>query len=211
MPKRVCRVQSLQPQYSLVERAEIEDHLEGLCLAEKIGVIGYYSLASGFLTGKYRSNADMAGAPKEQRVAKYLNDYGFGVLKALDEVAVRYEAKPGQIALAWLIARPSVTHRSRVQRTWNNSREWSRRQRSNWMRSPSKKSTHKQTTVIAVDPVRPASRRPDLRGLLRARREPPKAPPSNPATRHGKQPQRAGGLYADAATSHARRTNNWPE
>lgn len=107
--KGLPRYQSLQPQYSLVERAEFEDHLEGLCLAEKIGVIGYYSLASGFLTGKYRSNADMAGRTRGPRVAKYLNDYGFGVLKALDEVAVRYEAKPGQIALAWLIARPSVT------------------------------------------------------------------------------------------------------
>ena len=72
-------------------------------------MIGYYSLASGFLTGKYRSNADMAGRTRGPRVGKYLNDYGFGVLKALDEVAVRYEAKPGQIAMAWLIARPSVT------------------------------------------------------------------------------------------------------
>jgi aryl-alcohol dehydrogenase-like predicted oxidoreductase len=99
----------LQPQYSLVERTEFEGPLEDLCLAEKIGVIGYYSLASGFLTGKYRSCADMDGRIRGPRVAKYLNDYGFGVLKALDEVAARYEAKPGQIALAWLIARPSVT------------------------------------------------------------------------------------------------------
>jgi aryl-alcohol dehydrogenase-like predicted oxidoreductase len=103
------RYQSLQPQYSLVERAEFEGPLEDLCLKERIGVISYYSLASGFLTGKYRSKADMEGRIRAPRVEKYLNDYGFGVLKALDEVAVRYGAKPGQIALAWLIARPSVT------------------------------------------------------------------------------------------------------
>ena len=103
------RYQSLQPQYSLVERAEFEGPLEDLCLKEKIGVIGYYSLASGFLTGKYRSKADMEGRIRAPRVEKYLNDYGFGVIKALDEVAAQYKAKPGQIALAWLIARPSVT------------------------------------------------------------------------------------------------------
>jgi aryl-alcohol dehydrogenase-like predicted oxidoreductase len=107
--KGLPRYQSLQPQYSLVERAEFEGPLEDLCLAEKVGVIGYYSLASGFLTGKYRSRADMEGRTRGPRVEKYLNDYGFRVLKALDEVASRYEAKPGQIALAWLIARPSVT------------------------------------------------------------------------------------------------------
>ncbi|MDR3534825.1 MAG: aldo/keto reductase [Rhodopila sp.] len=107
--KGLPRYQSLQPLYSLVERAEFEGPLEDLCLKEKVGVIGFYSLASGFLTGKYRSRADMEGRTRGPRVEKYLNDYGFGVLKALDEVAKRYEAKPGQIALAWLIARPSVT------------------------------------------------------------------------------------------------------
>jgi aryl-alcohol dehydrogenase-like predicted oxidoreductase len=107
--KGLPRYQSLQPQYSLVERAEFEGPLEELCLAEKVGVIGYYSLASGFLTGKYRSRADMEGRTRGPRVEKYLNDYGFGVVKVLDEVAKKYEAKPGQIALAWLIARPSVT------------------------------------------------------------------------------------------------------
>ncbi len=107
--KGLPRYQSLQPQYSLVERAEFEGPLEDLCLKEKIGVIGYYSLASGFLTGKYRSKADMEGRLRGARVEKYLNDYGFGVIKALDDVAKRYNAKPGQIAIAWLIARPSVT------------------------------------------------------------------------------------------------------
>lgn len=107
--KDLPRYRSLQPHYSLVERSEFEGPLEDLCLREKVGVIGYYSLASGFLTGKYRSAADLEGRARGGRVAKYMNGYGFGVLKALDEVAARYSAKPGQIALAWLIARPSVT------------------------------------------------------------------------------------------------------
>ena len=107
--KGLPRYQSMQPHYSLVERNEFEGPLEELCLAEKVGVIGYYSLASGFLTGKYRAQADTQGRQRGSRVEKYMNDYGFGVLKALDEVAKRYEAKPGQIAVAWLIARPSVT------------------------------------------------------------------------------------------------------
>jgi aryl-alcohol dehydrogenase-like predicted oxidoreductase len=107
--KGLPRYQSLQPLYSLVERAEFEGPLEDLCLNEKIGVIGYYSLASGFLTGKYRSQADADRRVRGPRVQKYLNDYGFGVVAALEDVAKRYNAKPVQIALAWLIARPSVT------------------------------------------------------------------------------------------------------
>jgi aryl-alcohol dehydrogenase-like predicted oxidoreductase len=103
------RYQSLQPHYNLVERSEFEGPLEDLCLREKVGVIGYYSLASGFLTGKYKSSADTEGRARGRGVEKYMNDHGFGVIKALEEVAARYEAKPGQIALAWLIARPSVT------------------------------------------------------------------------------------------------------
>jgi aryl-alcohol dehydrogenase-like predicted oxidoreductase len=103
------RYQSLQPLYSLMERKEFEGPLEDLCLKEKIGVISYFSLASGFLTGKYRSKADTSGQARGSRVEEYLNDRGFRVLAALDDVAKRYGAKPGQIALAWLIARPSIT------------------------------------------------------------------------------------------------------
>jgi aryl-alcohol dehydrogenase-like predicted oxidoreductase len=103
------RYQSLQPLYSLVERKEFEGELEALCLKEKVGVIPFYSLASGFLTGKYRSAADAQGRMRGSRVEKYLNDDGFRVLQALDDVAARYHAKPGQIALAWLMARPSIT------------------------------------------------------------------------------------------------------
>ncbi|MFL5281395.1 MAG: aldo/keto reductase [Rhodopila sp.] len=107
--KGLPRYQSLQPLYNLVERRDFEGALEDLCRKETIGVIPFYSLASGFLTGKYRSHDDTAGRARGSRVEKYLNDYGFGVLKALDEVAKRYDARPGQIAIAWLIARPSIT------------------------------------------------------------------------------------------------------
>ena len=98
--KGLPRYQSLQPQYSLVERAEFEGPLEDICLREKIGCIGYYSLASGFLTGKYRSAADAEGRARGSRVTKYLTDYGFGVIAALEEVAAAHNAKPGQIAIA---------------------------------------------------------------------------------------------------------------
>ncbi len=103
------RYQSLQPLYSLVERGLFEGDLEDVCLKENVGVIGFYSLASGFLTGKYRAEADMTGQTRGPRVEKYLNDAGYRVLDALDEVAAKHNARPGQIALAWLIARPSVT------------------------------------------------------------------------------------------------------
>jgi len=104
------RYQSLQPLYNLFERAGYESALEPLCLKEHIGVIGYSSLGSGFLTGKYRSEADLGKSPRGQGVQKrYFNDRGFRILAALDEVAKRYASTPGAVALAWLIARPSVT------------------------------------------------------------------------------------------------------
>jgi len=103
------RYETLQPLYNLMERAAFEGDLEALCLEETIGVIGYYSLASGFLTGKYRAAADTAGRARGAGAAKYLTEKGFRTLAALDAVAQAHNAKPGQIALAWLIARPSVT------------------------------------------------------------------------------------------------------
>ena len=106
--KGLPRYQSLQPKYSLVERDSFEGALEDLCLAENVGVIGYFSLASGCLTGKYRSKADMAGRTRGSRVEKYLNAKGLGVVAALDAVADKHSAKPGQVAMAWLLARPSV-------------------------------------------------------------------------------------------------------
>jgi aryl-alcohol dehydrogenase-like predicted oxidoreductase len=103
------RYESLQPHYNLMERALFEPELEPLCAAEGLGVIPYFSLAGGFLTGKYRSEADLAKSPRGAGLKKYLNERGFRVLGALDEVAGRHGATPAQVAIAWLIARPSVT------------------------------------------------------------------------------------------------------
>lgn len=103
------RYESLQPLYNLVERPAFEAELESLCQSEQLGVINYYALAAGFLTGKYRSEADLGKSPRGGGVKKYLNDRGLGVIKALDDVAARHKATAAQVALAWLIARPSVT------------------------------------------------------------------------------------------------------
>jgi aryl-alcohol dehydrogenase-like predicted oxidoreductase len=103
------RYESLQPHYNLVERAIFEEALEPLCLAEGVGVINYFALAAGFLTGKYRSEADLAKSPRGAGVAKYLDERGQRILAALDAAAAATGATPGQIAIAWLIARPSVT------------------------------------------------------------------------------------------------------
>lgn len=103
------RYESLQPNYNLYNRAEYETTLEPLALKEKLGVIPYYSLASGFLTGKYRSQDDLSKSPRGQAVKKYLNDRGFRILQALDQVAEKRQATPAQVALAWLMARPSIT------------------------------------------------------------------------------------------------------
>src|SRR5258708_7512870 len=102
------RYESLQPHYNLYERAAYETTLEPLALEEKLGVIPYYSLASGFLTGKYRSQADLSKSPRGQAVKKYLNDRGFRILQALDQVPGKHQATPAQVALAWLMARPSI-------------------------------------------------------------------------------------------------------
>ena len=99
----------LQPHYNLVERALFEDTLEQVCLDEGLGVIPYYALAAGFLTGKYRSEADLTKGPRGQTVKKYLDRRGLGILAALDEVANRLDATPTRVALAWLAARPAIT------------------------------------------------------------------------------------------------------
>jgi aryl-alcohol dehydrogenase-like predicted oxidoreductase len=103
------RYESLQPHYNLYERTAYETTLEPVALQEKLGVIPYYSLASGFLTGKYRSQDDLKKSPRGQAVKKYLNDRGFRILQALDQVAERHQSKPAQVALAWLMARESIT------------------------------------------------------------------------------------------------------
>lgn len=107
--KNLPRYECLQPHYNLMERAGFEKELEPLCVKENIGVIPYYSLAAGFLTGKYRSEADLSKSPRGQGVKKYLDERGQRVLKALDEVAARTSSTPARVAIAWLIARPSVT------------------------------------------------------------------------------------------------------
>jgi aryl-alcohol dehydrogenase-like predicted oxidoreductase len=103
------RYESLQPHYNLAERAIFEDALGPLCREQQVGVISYYSLASGFLSGKYRSAADAQNKARSAGVQKYLNEKGFALLKVLDAQAARLNATPAQIALAWLIARPAVT------------------------------------------------------------------------------------------------------
>jgi aryl-alcohol dehydrogenase-like predicted oxidoreductase len=103
------RYETLQPLYNLSDRAPFEAALAPLCVRENIGVIPYYALAAGFLTGKYRSEADFGKSPRGARMAGYLNDRGRRILKALDQVAARVQAKPGQVALAWLRDRPAVT------------------------------------------------------------------------------------------------------
>ncbi|HSR12972.1 MAG TPA: aldo/keto reductase [Thermodesulfobacteriota bacterium] len=106
---RLPRYETLQPHYNLYERAEYETKLQPLCRQEGLGVITYYSLASGFLTGKYRSENDAAGSARINRVKNYLNERGFRILRALDEVAGQYNSTPAAVSLAWLIARPTVT------------------------------------------------------------------------------------------------------
>jgi aryl-alcohol dehydrogenase-like predicted oxidoreductase len=103
------RYESLQPQYNLYTRAEYEADLEPLCRENQVGVIPYYGLASGFLTGKYRSEQDLGKSVRGGGVAKYLNERGFRILAALDDVAAQHKATPAQVALAWLIARPGIT------------------------------------------------------------------------------------------------------
>ena len=100
---------SLQPEYSLVHRAPYEAELEPLCRKENIGVIGYYSLASGFLSGKYRPGNTAGTSPRAAKAASYLNERGVRILAALDAVAAAHHANPTRIALAWLMARPGIT------------------------------------------------------------------------------------------------------
>jgi len=101
--------QTLQPFYNLYDRAEYEAKLEPLCRKEGLGVITYLSLASGFLTGKYRSKNDLAKSARGEKVKDYLNDRGFRILGTLDQVAAENKSTPSAVALAWLMARPGVT------------------------------------------------------------------------------------------------------
>lgn len=104
-----ARYDTLQPLYNLVERPAFEAALEAVCVQEGLGVINFYGLARGFLTGKYRVDADLSSSPRGAGVKQYLTPHGLGVLAALDAVARRFEATPAQVALAWQMARPSIT------------------------------------------------------------------------------------------------------
>lgn len=103
------RYECLQPLYNLYDRAPFEAELEPLCLAEGVGVINFFGLARGFLTGKYRSEADLDKSPRGSGVKGYLNERGFRILAALDEMSSRLGATPAQVALSWQMARPSIT------------------------------------------------------------------------------------------------------
>lgn len=106
----LARYETLQPEYNLYDRQDYENGLEQVARQNELGVINYYSLASGFLSGKYRSKADANKSMRgEGVVGKYLNDRGLRILQALDEVAEESAATPTQVALAWQIARPGIT------------------------------------------------------------------------------------------------------
>jgi aryl-alcohol dehydrogenase-like predicted oxidoreductase len=105
-----ARFDSLQPEYSLAERSEFERELEPLCLEEGIGVIPYSPLAAGFLTGKYRRDQQIPQSARAQNVRRrYMHEEGFRLIDCLDEIAGRHGATTAQVALAWLLTRPSIT------------------------------------------------------------------------------------------------------
>lgn len=107
--KNLPRYESLQPEYNLYVRDKFEGELEAVCRENHIGVIPYFSLASGFLTGKYRSEKDLENRSRGSRVQKYLNPRGLRILAALDEVCKQQNATPAQVSLAWLLAKPTIT------------------------------------------------------------------------------------------------------
>ncbi|MDR3679201.1 MAG: aldo/keto reductase [Flavipsychrobacter sp.] len=101
--------QALQPLYNLYDREGYETKYEQIALDNNLGVFPYYALASGFLTGKYRSEADFAKSPRGQGASKYLNARGYNILKELDDVAAKHSTTPAAIAIAWLVAQPGIT------------------------------------------------------------------------------------------------------
>ncbi len=104
-PRFAC----LQPHYHLANRSFFEGPLQKLCREEDLGVLSYYALAGGFLTGKYRSEADLEGKPRARTVAHYLDPRGLDILAELDKTAVRLGATPAQVAIAWVMAQPGIT------------------------------------------------------------------------------------------------------
>jgi aryl-alcohol dehydrogenase-like predicted oxidoreductase len=107
--KGTPRFACLQPHYHLANRSFFEGPLQKLCRDEDLGVLSYYALAGGFLTGKYRAEADLEGKPRARTVAHYLDPRGLDILAELDKIAARLEATPAQVAIAWVMAQPGIT------------------------------------------------------------------------------------------------------
>jgi aryl-alcohol dehydrogenase-like predicted oxidoreductase len=104
----LARYETLQPEYNLYDREAFERGLQQACVDERVGVISYFSLASGFLTGKYRSDADIAARARKGMLQKYFNPRGMRILDALDRIASDLNATPAQVALAWIMAKPAI-------------------------------------------------------------------------------------------------------
>jgi len=102
------RYETFQPRYNLYDRQEYEEQYQQLCVEKNLGVICYYSLASGFLTGKYRSENDLGKSIRGRGIKNYMTDRGFRILKVLDELEKKYNASPATISLAWLMSRPGI-------------------------------------------------------------------------------------------------------
>ncbi len=104
------RYDAVQPHYNLVHRAEYERELEGLCRQEGLGVIPYSPLAGGFLTGKYRADERLPDSARAERIEeRYMNERNMALLETMDTICQAHEAEPAQVALAWLLARPTIT------------------------------------------------------------------------------------------------------
>ena len=108
--RQLCRFETLQPHYNLVHRAEFERELDPLCRDQQVGVLPYSPLAGGFLTGKYRANTPLPSSARAERIERrYGNEFGYGVIAALEAVASEQEAALSQIAIAWLLTHPAVS------------------------------------------------------------------------------------------------------
>jgi aryl-alcohol dehydrogenase-like predicted oxidoreductase len=107
--KKLPRYQSFQPRYNLYDREEFEKEYQQFCISNQLGVIPYYGLASGFLTGKYRSENDLSKSKRGGGISKYLNQRGYRILEALDELSSRYKVNVASVSLAWLMAQPGIT------------------------------------------------------------------------------------------------------
>jgi aryl-alcohol dehydrogenase-like predicted oxidoreductase len=105
----LAKYETLQPLYNLYDREVYEKELEGTCVKNKVSVINYYSLAAGFLTGKYRSEKDLSKSPRGRKAEQYLNERGLRILNVLDELSKEYSTVPAAIAIAWLLSKASVT------------------------------------------------------------------------------------------------------